>query len=361
LEEAVVDEFMQLSLRECSLSALAIMRFAASVAGIVVIVTLAREGWLESLIARFAPELDGELEKLGVRVVYARDCAVEQSPSMVAVHPGSENHVKKKADWSNDAHVRAKGIAIARECEAFFAASPGHNWNNIVAIGDAQYEILGSQIAVQKWARKNRRVALQLPRLKTIRLISEPTCKELIAQLDVLERLLMTIISTDQAISINMETIRTEISYDNALNLLHIAERSLAEPISDALIAGVLWKLCEGSSPSNPDRWRQRRVWLSKSGRLWYESLKDVQPKVFFQGLTFADISATSLGNIGGESDAVRDKCASVQIGEQFLYAMRFQVLSEKSTSAWKIFAAESHRDRRKWISLCRSFRSSNK
>merc|ERR1711924_302890 len=61
LEEAVVDEFMQLSLRECSLSALAILRFAASVAGIVVIVTLAREGWLESLIARFAPELDGEL------------------------------------------------------------------------------------------------------------------------------------------------------------------------------------------------------------------------------------------------------------------------------------------------------------
>lgn len=57
---------------ECSKAALQVLRLATTLAASVIILTLAAPPIVERVIANFAPQLNGVLESLDIKIVYAR-------------------------------------------------------------------------------------------------------------------------------------------------------------------------------------------------------------------------------------------------------------------------------------------------
>lgn len=172
--------------------------------------------------------------------------------------------------------------------------------------------------------------------------------------------MLPVLVGKDLTVSIDMANVAGDITFKNANALLLAAEKSVADPFSEALIGGVLWKLCMGSDPNDPSRWRQRRMWLGRSGRLWYESLKDAVPQEFFDGVSVGHIDVTPLGDLRCPHPfgprTPRPSRSSLHIDDQHLFAMEFTTRDGVEPTETKVFATESDEDRIKWIRLCKSF-----
>merc|ERR1712232_655426 len=104
-------------------------------------------------VQKFFPELTGCFEELGIDIVYARQFMdPAESPA------------------SHDRWMRAKADAIAVECGNLYSKHQDI-WTNVIVIGDSDFEIIGSEQILKRWAYENRRIALQLPRLKSVKFL----------------------------------------------------------------------------------------------------------------------------------------------------------------------------------------------
>lgn len=109
----------------------ALLRQASDLAR-VVIVTLSQRGWVDTAIHNFLPPLEGLLEELGIRVLYARESLSRRRRRAAAVEDGV------------DCNVVMKARAISRALRSFYGRpgrNTGRSWKNIISIGDSAVEI----------------------------------------------------------------------------------------------------------------------------------------------------------------------------------------------------------------------------
>lgn len=192
----------------------------------VVIVTLARRGWVHKSIERFCPRLAEVIEECKPKIVYAQE--------YVAVP--RDTRLLRTAEEVLEYWTEVKASAIRKEL-----AEEGVAWTDILSFGDSQYERAGTK-----------RVASELSKLpelngggaagviasplysKTIKTLNCPTVEECTAQMTVLLRWLPFIADRDSDIDLEIDE-----ADDEALNKM------------DQLIRG---KVCCGLSLRPRDR-----------------------------------------------------------------------------------------------------------
>jgi len=340
VEKPLENDTIRQSLEECATRALEILEVAKALAERVVIVTLAKPGWIDKTIATYAPSMAGQLDILNINVVCARSFM--------------DANDKRPDRW-----MRAKADAIAQECESFYSKYEGQSWKNVVAIGDSEVEIMGSHMTVRQWTYDHRRTACQIPRLKTVKLLDEPSCKELCTQLRIVKLLLRNLCLHDASCCLDLCDIRKNLTFSQVKDLLTKSGKQ-TEPPWEALVESRLWKLCQNSDPCDPDRWRPRRVWLSQQGRLWYESLKDVKPSCLFAGALISDLAVESGADFmvrDADSRLTPSNARPASPSGRQLYAMKFALKSESPEGGKEVvFAAEDENLRKKWLDACTSF-----
>ena len=100
-------------------SVAALLRLAVSL-GRVVIVTLADEGWVDTIIKNFMPSLEGLLAELDIEVVYCR-----RVMSAWALRQAHEEGV----DWA----MASKRKAMSRVIKDFYGkGAAGRSWKNVI-------------------------------------------------------------------------------------------------------------------------------------------------------------------------------------------------------------------------------------
>merc|ERR1711871_203840 len=121
----------------------------------------------------------------------------------------------------------------------------------------------------------------------------------------------------------------------------------ITEPPGEALMEGRLFKLNSNGDPMNEGQWLKRRMWLSKSGRLWYESMKEVKPIMYFAGLSVKLLDQKELS-------PGKDTCVAVQ--GQPIFAMSFQMPAKGKTKvAPSMIACDTAEERSKFMQAFKS------
>lgn len=157
---------------------------SAAACGRVVIVTLARQGWIELSTTNFLPGLHQVIEELGIQVVYARDC-LPQWKLRCAAHDNL------------DVLQLMKQAAMCQCIKRFYKTRPQHDWRNVVSIGDSQTErdalieavYFNTQLVPREAkmdADPGYRESASQCRCKTVKLPEEPDVPQLTAELEVL-------------------------------------------------------------------------------------------------------------------------------------------------------------------------------
>jgi hypothetical protein len=178
------------------------------------IVTLARRPWVEMSMANFLPELASIIEMLDLKVIYAQEY-VDASDSEY----GNEEFLSSDevcAFWT-----RVKARAIASELEDFHTQNDA-SWKNVISVGDSDFERYGTITAGEDYMRREMdggtlRVAgstaegvskdghLKRLRMKTVKLLGEPTVEELTAELTLLKRWLPYVVRRDSGFDIEID------------------------------------------------------------------------------------------------------------------------------------------------------------
>jgi len=322
--------------------ALDTLKIALTVAARVLIVTLAEPPWVANSITDYFPELRGKLEELGVQVVYARNILAKNIGGAYNKQDFKDDE-EKELFWMG---VKAK--AIAQQCGDFYSQYEGQSWKNVISIGDSDFELVGAEAAVREWVKENKDTAQNLPRIKTLKLLDDPTAEELIDQLKALHALLPMLVARDGVVSLDFETIGTKQKSLGEIDAMLRDGGVASEPPDESLIQGRLWRLGANADPHNENAWIPRRVWLSRTGRLWYESLKAVKPVEFFSGIKVSHLKVSCL-TPGGDS-------AAQAAGGQRIFPMRFEAAKYKVPPSF--LAAESAELREQWLVALRSFAS---
>jgi len=146
---------------------------AASSCGHVVIVTLAREGWIELSSGNFLPGLREVMWELGIEVIYAR-CYLP----MWKVRSALLDEL--------DVFQLMKESAMRGCLEKFYGARPNRGWKNVVSIGDSLIEHAALIEVVFCQLQADRRSPEQLCRCKTVKLLEGPDVKQLTDELQLL-------------------------------------------------------------------------------------------------------------------------------------------------------------------------------
>lgn len=260
----------------------------------VIIVTLAKAPWVTNCMRNFAPSLAKTLQRLKIPIVYARKYEKKG---------GSDAKYDRKEFSSNEECLAywtgVKAAAIHAECTRCYSQYEGQTWKNVISIGDSYFERDGTRDVVRRWCEDNARTAYQLPRTKTVKFLDDPTCDEVADQLKLLTAWLPVLVRKDGAFNIDLDTAGASAEEDISglhqlinNNMGFSGDPSIECPEA-ALIDGHLWKLIAGGDPLEESGWFRRRMWLSKSGRLWYESLKWVKWAQFFPEVFAVDVVAT--------------------------------------------------------------------
>lgn len=176
-----------------------LLRLATS-CGKVLLVTLAKETWVTRSCEMFLPRIGQLLKELNVEIVYAMQ-GIQVDRDQLEYLTITE----RCAFWS-----RIKGDAIAKKISGFYSQYDGQSWKNIISIGDSQYERLGTQRATKDYMRdkgiinQNDDIIGDFPmvRTKTLKLMDQPTMKELTIQLDIVRQWLPAIVSLDDNLDI---------------------------------------------------------------------------------------------------------------------------------------------------------------
>lgn len=213
-------------LEEVATRAEQLLRLAWQLSGKVIVVTLARSPWVTEASVFFFPKVAELIKELGIKVVYASG-ADGQRP----VPPPRLTDEQLEEFWGN-----VKGEAIAKEVRDFYTQYEGQSWKNIISIGDSEFERLGTMRAVEEYMRRQgiadvkvgsnraRQQEAQEPpspkvegvkahqaeikghfyrvRIKTFKMLDQPTGGELVAQLDMLRQWLPLMVNLDDGFDV---------------------------------------------------------------------------------------------------------------------------------------------------------------
>merc|ERR1719443_1977298 len=109
--------------------------------GHVILVTLAKDPWVLTSAENFAPTIGETILRLGIPIIYAQE--------------GNQIDYDKNAMQSDDDIEKywsmVKGKAISREIAKFYTQYEGQSWKNVISIGDADFERLGTQAATKEY------------------------------------------------------------------------------------------------------------------------------------------------------------------------------------------------------------------
>jgi len=160
----------------------------------VFIVTLAKKPWVETSMGNFMPELRPILERENIEVIYAQEYLTEDMKSEEQSQFRSSEEMVKF--WT-----RVKGAAISRELHKFHEKAQS-SWKNILSFGDSEFErhatIAAGADYVENEMQRGREIVpstattheaslvQRVIRVKTMKMLDDPTIEELMAQLSLL-------------------------------------------------------------------------------------------------------------------------------------------------------------------------------
>jgi hypothetical protein len=205
-------------LRHCEDLAIQVLLRSTS-RGHVVIVTLARSGWVDMACQQYYPRLGEVLRNCGVPIVYALERVPE--PQLL--------DMRARGAGDEEIYGLVKGRAISEEIERFYSQYEGQTWKNVLSVGDSRFERFGLLAAATAYMMGRRMSAFdllpKLPgeheawelladgqrlvrlRVKCCKLLERPDADELAVELDMLSRWLDPMTSLDAGFDLDVEAL----------------------------------------------------------------------------------------------------------------------------------------------------------
>jgi hypothetical protein len=273
--EAATEELSLLQiLDEHQNAVLALLRLAVSL-GQVVIVTLAQVGWVETSVKNFMPKLAGFLEENDIEVVYAR----QSIPS---------RYLRRAREEENELQKVLKTRAMSQTIKKFYSRGSsdpaGRSWKNVISVGDSAAERLALQDVIMRRVQRDSRGAPKECRCKVVKLLLEPSCERLTAEVQVLINWLLTIVCQDDDLDIDFSDMEMEEDPNSPTGLsptwARRRNRFSGDSSADGSAAGSAEGSANGGSPSSVPLARD-------SGYNASDQLKDVTSS---QKMNFSDL-----------------------------------------------------------------------
>lgn len=171
---------------------------------------------MEHSVQKFFPTFQHLVDMHSLQVIYAQECA---DPEEVAAFMKDQSKTPEEgvAFWTG-----VKRTAISRELDAFHKKFD-ISWKNVMSLGDSNFERYGTLDAVQEYLKREmsggsvvqtgQTVEAVSPkdgqtkrlRMKTVKMLDEPTVVELTAQLKLLRRWFPHMVDRDDGFDIEFE------------------------------------------------------------------------------------------------------------------------------------------------------------
>eukprot|EP00401_Gymnodinium_catenatum_P051338 CAMPEP_0117514392 /NCGR_PEP_ID=MMETSP0784-20121206/30045_1 /TAXON_ID=39447 /ORGANISM="" /LENGTH=399 /DNA_ID=CAMNT_0005310185 /DNA_START=29 /DNA_END=1228 /DNA_ORIENTATION=+ len=101
--------------------------------GHVIVVTLARKGWVGQACRLFYPKVGEFLQSQRIPIIYAADFTSPAQKKLLLSQSGSDEAF----------YGIVKGRAISEEIDKFYSQYEGQTWKNVLSIGDSRFERYG--------------------------------------------------------------------------------------------------------------------------------------------------------------------------------------------------------------------------
>jgi len=204
----------------------------------VFIITLAKRPWVETSSHNFLPKIGELLAARGIKVIYAQ----ENLPPEQLQH-----FVKDKTKSSEEIAsfwTRTKADTIRRELNASHSMH-GASWKNVISLGDSNFERDGTIHVCKEYMTVEldggdvcstgptiegftKEGHLKKLRMKTVKMLEQPTIEELIAEISIFTRWLPFIVRQDKGFDIELDSTEN----DEQLNALHYQFTGQTERLS---------------------------------------------------------------------------------------------------------------------------------
>eukprot|EP00931_Biecheleriopsis_adriatica_P112186 TRINITY_DN8674_c0_g2_i1.p1 TRINITY_DN8674_c0_g2~~TRINITY_DN8674_c0_g2_i1.p1 ORF type:complete len:374 (+),score=55.95 TRINITY_DN8674_c0_g2_i1:28-1122(+) len=168
----------------------------------VVIVTNARSPWVDTCLAKYAPDLLPLFEPgPEFKVVYAVE-ELERLSTKGFRHRPLRQQLRSSPDEREEFYTRAKFAVMKREVDSFYSQYEGQTWKNILSLGDMFYE--HDAIQDVTFRREPPKLKDERVRTKAIVLPTEPTMSQITLRLRFSKRMLPAYIAFDGSIDLDL-------------------------------------------------------------------------------------------------------------------------------------------------------------
>jgi len=206
-------------LAHCEDRALETLR-RAYLLGHLVVVTLAKTGWVDRACRQFYQRVGDMLRTFNIPVVYALD----------KVTPLEMAQLQMRCRDDEEFYGLLKGRAISDELQRCYSQYEGQTWKNVLSIGDSRFERYGLLAASAAYMRGDRVVGLTMStpespeqraawervdidsvvrlRVKCCKLVERPDMEELSIELDMLARWMSMMVKLDEGFDLDVEALK---------------------------------------------------------------------------------------------------------------------------------------------------------
>jgi len=199
----------------------------ASCLGHICCVTLARRPWQARTMETFYPRLTETWQRLGLKVRYAKEerCVEPSSLNMMrGLNSYSETSMEQMLQQERK-YVKQKMKAMQRFLKEFYMEG---SWKNVVSIGDglAERQAL-KELGLKHMNPVSRKSGVQKEfRIKTIQMVSNPSCEQLVEQMQVLTSWLPSLVCLDRDFDVDFNSSEEDLFDTQAhiANLLEVSE-----------------------------------------------------------------------------------------------------------------------------------------
>jgi hypothetical protein len=173
-----------------------LLRIARS-CGRVAIVTLAKEGWVETSMRNFLPGVADLLAELGIEVFYARNCLEKWK-------------IRSATMDDMDVLMLMKQAAMKQCIKRLYGS--GSSWKNIMSIGDSETERNALTEVVFTHSQPDRHGQEKTCRCKTIKVPDDPNLQQLSTSLEVLTGWIQPLILHDGDLNLDFSNTEESLS-----------------------------------------------------------------------------------------------------------------------------------------------------
>jgi len=163
--------------------------------GQVVILTNAQVNWVETSARNFMPSVYPLLSQLNCGIVYAR--------AKFELDPAGMGKKQQQFEYNYNANIpqQWKENAFHGEISKFYSRYQSQSWKNVISVGDQLCERDASRIAMKQ---RTGIVRKKKSRLKTLKLLEDPSIEDLTAQLHVVHQWLRGIVVYDGDLDLDL-------------------------------------------------------------------------------------------------------------------------------------------------------------